>query len=1328
MTHPSPLSPLPSKKPLWPTFVKIGILVLCCIILLLAIIPMVLSSSYGAKKISSYLSERTSAKVSIDKISLQWFGSQVVSGIHYEDLKHQMSATVELIQTDSSLFHFLFHPSHIGELKILKPSVVLQKQTGPVLSLKSPQIHKASLLYLPALDPFFTKDLFAVTGLITITDGSIEVMTSDTSKVTFSKIGSTCFIARDKSQMTLTLNALSSDEQRQGTILFEGFLRDVSTDSPSFTSKTTLSSFPVNGLDQIVTLLAPQYKGLLVDTIGPTLDVAAAAELSKSILQLKFTMNSDNVKASLYTKKESNAITLTAPASLSLTLSPKTVAQLFKQLYPQVNVSLQNQTQLQISLDSFSLPLLGTQLNLSDLAFSSSISLTPFQLTLPQAQALSINPLKLNLKSDSIAKGVSFTLQSAIGSQDKAPAQLALEGQITDLIDGEPKLISTLKMQDVPSSLLDAFASSSTPSALLGDKLSLIGSFNFSSETAKATLAVSTPTLTVTEIKMQSSSNGFALQEPFDVTLSPTQKLYDAFFGNEVVQAPSEPVKLNVASLNLPSLSSFQKLECSATLSAPLLTYQKLFTMAPYTLKNLLSSISIDTLDHIHIDTQSSLLSFTLDAALDPATSKLEIKKPLQISYLLTDDQLSSFLPQEKRAHLTNPAQFNIVLSPMKLQMDKLSLSSLELKGTIAAKAITFLDPNTSTQSSLTGSQADFSYSGPKNTLEAKVASSFSQNNTPMGSLKMDLQLSQFLQGNKISLPSAKSRSQIDISQLSTSLIQTLLSSSSLDPILGSTLDLKVDWLGSASMQTISLHAKSPLCSFDGSLLYNGNLLQISGSPLKAKLTLTKEGYPVIDHLLSKDGAAKSPFSLVDTADFTFELSSFSIPFITDEKTKSYHPDLAKAIFSGKLQNNALSFVEESTSQTIAIEQFTTTFSKTQSSSPLKLSLSAKANSSSQKSSSSVAVGTVSIDAVLDQFIAPSGAIDLSHLSSDFNVDIQKFPSSVLDLFARTAGKTNAPFSALFGPQINMTMKTHLQDATGPITLNINSANTRASMAGSLTNGILTLSEPIYAQVTMSPELSTLLLKEVNPLSMTEISSKHPFTLEIDPKGFSLPISPFKLEEMNVPNARIELGQVSCKNEGNLTIALGLLKMSQNSQGNTLNLWFTPVDLHILQGVVKVERTDILVADAYDIALWGTVNPVSDKVDMVLGLTAQALKKAFKIKNLPEDYVLHIPLKGSLEHVEINKTAATAKIAALLAWQQKSLAGAIGGGPAGALFGEFLNKIGTLPLNDESTPPPKKPFPWDKSSSDANEDRPHGKKMHVKGKQKPLKQLIKIIR
>ena len=105
-------------------------------------------------------------------------------------------------------------------------------------------------------------------------------------------------------------------------------------------------------------------------------------------------------------------------------------------------------------------------------------------------------------------------------------------------------------------------------------------------------------------------------------------------------------------------------------------------------------------------------------------------------------------------------------------------------------------------------------------------------------------------------------------------------------------------------------------------------------------------------------------------------------------------------------------------------------------------------------------------------------------------------------------------------------------------------------------------------------------------------------TIEILTHGFNLPLFPFNREQISIPSQN-QTGKIFCHNEGNINLALGLLKCSQ---GSTLNLSsFAPLDFHITKGIVDIERTEILLNNSFDIALWGKVDLPKDYVDMQIG-------------------------------------------------------------------------------------------------------------------------------
>jgi len=509
-----------------------------------------------------------------------------------------------------------------------------------------------------------------------------------------------------------------------------------------------------------------------------------------------------------------------------------------------------------------------------------------------------------------------------------------------------------------------------------------------------------------------------------------------------------------------------------------------------------------------------------------------------------------------------------------------------------------------------------------------------------------------------------------------------------LTSIFGPTVDFTFDLKSSAEAQTLALQTANSLLNVDLSLKQTAGQIELT-KPGKALYTLTPQVYET------------ETLSLAKPAQMSLALSALKLPIVqTDNRLPVLLFDPSKIEVQGSLSIPEISLLEKNTGAITTMNNFSIKIGQSSGKAPLSFQMSGAAGPQ----------GKLTAEGSFDH---PTGAIALK-------TQLTQFPTSVFDLFG------NNTASALFGSAINASAGLQLQNWTGPVSLNINTSTSRASLAGMLTNGTLTLSDPIYAQVQMTPELSRLVLKGGGAFSA--IRANNPLTIEVAPQGFSLPLRPFARNQIQIPNLRIELGQIFCENKGNLNKTIGILKLTELSREKSLKLWFTPIDLHIRNGIALCERTDILVADAYHICSWGNIDFVRQYVDMILGLTASVLKQAFGVKDLPADYVLQIPMQGPFDNVELSTGGATAKVGALLLWQQKAVAGKFGGG----LFGEVLKNLGPLPDFDSKAPPPKRPFPWESPAEEPHEKkkkkRTSDAKKHIHPNDKPLDQVLHFLR
>ena len=136
----------------------------------------------------------------------------------------------------------------------------------------------------------------------------------------------------------------------------------------------------------------------------------------------------------------------------------------------------------------------------------------------------------------------------------------------------------------------------------------------------------------------------------------------------------------------------------------------------------------------------------------------------------------------------------------------------------------------------------------------------------------------------------------------------------------------------------------------------------------------------------------------------------------------------------------------------------------------------------------------------------------------------------------------------------------------------------------------------------------------------------------------------------------------------------------------------SPLSLLILKMVFyKLKELSFLLDKKFHLATWGDIYFAKKYADFTLGLTAEALYKAFLITGLPDTFVLQLPIEGPFGNVTLNKTAAAAKISLLLSKTVTQDA------PGTGAFGGILDILGDIVNDQSATPKPKKPYPWGKS-------------------------------
>jgi hypothetical protein len=100
----------------------------------------------------------------------------------------------------------------------------------------------------------------------------------------------------------------------------------------------------------------------------------------------------------------------------------------------------------------------------------------------------------------------------------------------------------------------------------------------------------------------------------------------------------------------------------------------------------------------------------------------------------------------------------------------------------------------------------------------------------------------------------------------------------------------------------------------------------------------------------------------------------------------------------------------------------------------------------------------------------------------------------------------------------------------------------------------------------------------------------------------------------------------------------GDFRFIRKMRGKNLSLKFSPILAKVQNGVIEVERTQIAINEKMQITTQGVLDFSKSRIDILLGLKQETLQKVFKeARNLPEDFVLEIPIQTDMSGKSIEK-------------------------------------------------------------------------------------------
>lgn len=324
--------------------------------------------------------------------------------------------------------------------------------------------------------------------------------------------------------------------------------------------------------------------------------------------------------------------------------------------------------------------------------------------------------------------------------------------------------------------------------------------------------------------------------------------------------------------------------------------------------------------------------------------------------------------------------------------------------------------------------------------------------------------------------------------------------------------------------------------------------------------------------------------------------------------------------------------------------------------------------------------------------------VDANILLHDFSTfefmgKMNGFPTELFCYFPTFDLSLCKKIEALIGPKVDGQIDFYSHNFEGPISLNASGENGSLSFQGELKKGFLTLKTPLQGFLKVTPQLENLVLKEMLPFVRGVLQANEPIQYFFDPKGFSAPIKDFSLNRLTISQGMLDLHKITFSRASQMGKIANLLGI----KANQFEIWFTPLYFNMQQGKITLSRMDMLINNSYPLAIWGNIDLLKDSLNLSLGLSGTALSKAFGVK-LDKDYMLSIPLFGSVSNPQIETAKMTARISSLIA--------KLRGGEKETFLGNFLEAATGALTGDKVPKPTTVPFPWEKQLQEEQNNPP----------------------
>jgi len=1307
----------PKKNIFFKLFFRVVLVALSICLLSIALLPSLISSSWGKEQLTSLINHSIPGEVKIENLSLSWFGPQKIYNGSLADPENNPVLSFESVNAEASLFSLIFHPVVKGAIKVSALNATIVADADGNTNLMRSLDSKCCVLEIKNIPPPLAVNLENTEAFLNLSP--------DNKQFSLHLSGET---QQNAIKGTFTVNAEIEGINLQDALKNNKSVADLlnKSNGKSLQINADISNFPVELLDTFISLRSKKAGGFLSEILGEGLNfkIDQTTETEGMLFDVNANSSTFNAQAKISLDR---VITLINPANISLVISPHLVEKGLEFINLPSKWKLAAPARTTVNIETLTLPL--DFLNFPRFDLDKVGLLAALELT--EANFVDqLNHENLNIQS------LQATINTQVNAADARIKVLstAMQHNKPIKIDLDFTLPKKGIFQDSSLFLHDGTSSkgviSGAPliivdqltgfpfSTLVGSTADLNFSLQMQNSKAQASLELKTEHLETAKLNF-SIDKYFVLQNPAVVVLTFNQNILDHLALNSFQMQGPATAQLTFNSFSIP-LSKMRDL-LSIMFKASFDTQLK---VTPIRLANIskLGSISLNDISlrlssngkmhpeiaasfNLQPDGQSSLAgiigkktNFKTAAKLGMGpTGKLSARIfNLQILSELARIELSGEMHDEQRLVLNAPSMFSYTFTPEGLQSMGISadsysfkhgsllemtldssyipasfddLSLLKLNGKLKVNDFQLMKITDADQSLavIDTLAADWSVDG----AAEKILLDFSGvtrlgGNQATGKLEGVLSFDRWLKNGLFDAADATIQLSANASKLPTEFLSVLSGQKNLVPILGNALDIAFE------VNTALAQDKEGILSIDinsenlsgGLALSLGDIVQLSRNrPADFSLKLTPQGYAALRRNMNEN---PGDFTLQESTIAKFHLHSLRI----------LQKQLMQSSFEGDFALGKVVGVDPKTNSKIVFNQIQGNVS----SHNLTESINFKVNAEGQNQQNNPASWDMT-GSLTDGFLT-NGSLNRESLSMSLDATVESLPIPLLCQFACLDPKLQQKIEIVFGPLINAKIQAKLNRMNGLVYMDINGINGKIVMDAAVNEGVLTLNQNLIAQLTVSPQLGEYVLKDLIPILSGMLGADHPVNLTINREGFSLPLRNPSVRNITIDSGVLDMGKVHFSGESQIAKVLDLLTPAASTQ----LVWLTPAYFSLNQGFLKLARVDMLISDRYPIAAWGDADVGKDRVNMVVALSGSAISKAFNVPTISNAFFLQLPLRGKLSNPSIDKTKALARISALVAQSQ--------GGPQGLVLGTVLN-IASGGLAENAIPAPTtNPLPW----------------------------------